>query len=98
MKITFVETIPHTVEISEEKAKEISIKTLYSLIGFQDAFIEDFIEESYLCTWDDTGHGSGITDRHRVATDLDKSIIKVIKELKKMNRILFWIKVFSMNN
>lgn len=66
------------IQLSPKQVKEITIKGLQSVVGFNDDF---FIEEDDLKEHFET-HGSGYEKIIRKATEEDKIVLALIKKLR----------------
>lgn len=79
MRITVTDT--RTVELTNQQMNEITYQTLKNLLPGDG--IENHKGELWLYSWEDTGHGSGITTHIRKATELDLAISNLLEAIHK---------------
>ena len=76
MKVKIRKIEVEEVDLSDEQVRDIALeyfKRLFPYDGIQMHKLEDWVYK-----WEDTGHGSGLTDYIRVASEKDKFLSKVI--------------------
>ena len=70
---------PEKVRLTDEQINEAAKHKLRCMLGGDG--IEEHKGGRWVYTWFDTGHGSGLTEHHREATELDDALVKVLGAL-----------------
>lgn len=70
---------PEKVCLTEEQIKEAAKYKLRGMLSGDG--IEEYKGGRWVYTWFDTGHGSGMTEYHHEATELDEALVKVLAAL-----------------
>ena len=81
MKITV--TTNHIVELTNTQQRDIAIEYLESTFG-KDNKVSTVNGKSQVVSWYDTGHGSGLTQVIREASETDIAMFHTIKALKSI--------------
>jgi len=79
MKITV--TTNQVIELTNVQQRDIAIEYLTSIFG-KDNKISTIDGKSQVVSWYDTGHGSGLTQIVREASETDIAMFHTIKALK----------------
>jgi len=81
MEILIQKVSHEKVLLTDEQVKHITMKKLYEMLGGDD--IEECEGKRVVTSWEDTGHGSGLTRKVREATDLDGAVLLVLRTIAK---------------
>lgn len=68
-------------EMSATDISKAAIVRLNQML--ESGYIQNYDGETWLVDWEDTGHGSGLTTKIRLATDDDKAVSRVLNILKE---------------
>ena len=80
MKITTTKIVTKDYTLSDQDVKKAAIEYLRKIIP-RGCTVSQYEGEQCVTEWIDTGHGSGLTEKLRTASEIDKAAALILTEI-----------------